>query len=78
MLRTPKVGYSSNKKTRILLPNYKLKFIIYNLKELECLIMNNDKYCVEIWKNVGAVLRTQMLKIPKELNISKIKKKLKD
>ena len=48
MLRTPKVGYSSNKKTRILLPNYKLKFIIYNLKELECLIMNNDKYCVEI------------------------------
>jgi ribosomal protein L32E len=32
--------------------------------------MNNDKYCVEIGKNVGAVLRTQMLKRAKELNIS--------
>ena len=32
--------------------------------------MNNDKYCVEIGKNVGAVLRTQMLRRAKELNIS--------
>jgi len=70
MLRTPKVGYGSNKKTRNLLPNYKLKFTVNNLKELECLLMNNDKYCVEIGKNVGAVLRTQMLKRAKELNIS--------
>jgi ribosomal protein L32E len=31
--------------------------------------MNNDKYCVEIGKNVGSVLRTQMLKRAKELNI---------
>ena len=49
MLRTPKVGYGSNKKTRNLLPNYKL---------------------VEIGKKVGAVLRTQMLRRAKELNIS--------
>ena len=32
--------------------------------------MNNDKYCVEIGKNVGATLRLQMLKRAKELNIS--------
>jgi ribosomal protein L32E len=32
--------------------------------------MNNDKYCVEIGKNVGSVLRIQMLKRAKELNIS--------
>ena len=70
MLRTPKVGYGSNKKTRNLLPNYKLKFTVNNLKELECLLMNNDKYCVEIGKNVGSVLRIQMLKRAKELNIS--------
>ena len=70
MLRTPKVGYGSNKKTRNLLPNYKLKFTVNNLKELECLLMNNDKYCIEIGKNVGAVLRAQMLKRAKELNIS--------
>ncbi len=70
MLRTPKVGYGSNKKTRNLLPNYKLKFTVNNLKELECLLMNNDKYCIEIGKNVGAVLRAQMLKRAKELNLS--------
>ena len=68
MLRTPKVGYGSNKKTRNLLPNYKLKFTVNNLKELECLLMNNDKYCVEIGKKVGAVLRAQMLRRAKELN----------
>ena len=39
-------------------------FLIINL------LMNNDKYCVEIGKKVGAVLRTQMLRRAKELNIS--------
>ena len=37
-------------------------FLIINL--------NNDKYCVEIGKKVGAVLRTQMLRRAKELNVS--------
>ena len=43
MLRTPKAGYGSNKKTRDLLPNYKLKFVVHNMKELECLLMNKLK-----------------------------------
>ena len=69
VLRTPKVGYGSNKKTRHLLPNYKLKFVVNNMKELECLLMNKDKYCAEIGKNVGAVLRIKMLKKAKELGV---------
>jgi large subunit ribosomal protein L32e len=69
VLRTPKVGYGSNKKTRNLLPNYKLKFVVNNMKELECLLMNKDKYCAEIGKNVGAVLRIQIIKRAKELGV---------
>ena len=70
VLRCPKIGYGSNKKTRNLLQNYKLKYVVNNLKELECLLMNNEKYAVEIGATVGAVLRTQILKRAKELNIS--------
>ena len=70
VLRCPKIGYGSNKKTRNLLQNYKLKYVVNNLKELECLLMNNEKYCVEIGSTVGAVLRTQLLKRAKELNIT--------
>merc|ERR1712202_29150 len=44
-LRTPKCGYGSNTLTRHLLPNYRKKFLVHNTEELECLLMNNDKYC---------------------------------
>ena len=40
------------------------------MKELECLMMNNEKYAAEIAHNVGAVLRKDMLKRAKELNIN--------
>ena len=40
------------------------------MKELECLMMNNEKYCAEIAATVGAVLRKDMLKRAKELNIN--------
>ena len=70
VLRCPKIGYGSNKKTRNLLQNYKLKYVVNNLKELECLLMNNEKYCIEIGSTVGAVLRAEILKRAKELNLS--------
>lgn len=75
VLRTPKSGYGSNAKTRHLLPSYKLKFTVNNMKELECLMMNSEKYCAEIGKNVGAVLRIKMLKRAKELNVGITNKK---
>ena len=40
------------------------------MKELECLMMNNEKYCAEIAHTVGAVLRKDMLKRAKELSIN--------
>ena len=69
-LRTPKVGYGSNRKTRHLLQNYKLKFVVHNLDELECLLMNNSKYCAEIASTVGAVKRISILKRAKEMGIN--------
>jgi large subunit ribosomal protein L32e len=69
-LRTPKCGYGSNKLTRHLLPNYKLKFVINNVDELDCLLMNNDKYCAEIASTVGAVKRIAILRRAKELGVS--------
>ena len=56
-LREPKIGYGSNTKTRHLLPNHLKKFVINNVQELDLLLMNNDKYCAEIAKNVGAPKR---------------------
>ena len=40
------------------------------MKELECLMMNNEKYCAEIAHTVGAVLRKDLLKRAKELSIN--------
>jgi large subunit ribosomal protein L32e len=68
-LRTPKCGYGSNSQTRHLLPNYKLKFVVHNVDELDCLLMNNDKYCAEIASTVGAVKRIAILRRSKELGV---------
>lgn len=56
-LRTPKIGYGSNKRTRHMLPNHLRKFVVHNVPELEMLLMNNDKYTAEIAAKVGASLR---------------------
>ena len=40
------------------------------MKELECLMMNNEKYCAEIAHTVGASLRKEMLKRAKELSVN--------
>jgi large subunit ribosomal protein L32e len=68
-MRTPKVGYGSNNLTKHLLPNYYKKFVVHNVGELELLLMNNDKYCAEIAKNVGAVKRILILRRAKELSV---------
>jgi large subunit ribosomal protein L32e len=68
-LRTPKVGYGSNIRTRHLLPNYHKKFVVHNLGELDLLLMNNEKYCAEIARTVGAFKRIQILRRAKELGV---------
>merc|ERR1712216_884456 len=49
----PNVGYGSNKKTRHLLPNGFLKFVVHNVADLDLLLMHNRKYCAEVAHNVS-------------------------
>jgi len=44
----PKIGYGSNKKTKHLMPNGFKKFLVYNVRELELLLMHNKTYAAEI------------------------------
>lgn len=71
----PSIGYGSNKKTRHLLPNNKYKYIVKNVKEMEPLIMNNSKYCVEIAHNVSSKKRKEIIERAKQMNVSVINAK---
>ena len=52
----------------ILIQIYK-KFVVNNVEELDLLLMNNEKYCAEIARTVGAVKRIQILRRAKELGV---------
>ena len=64
-----KIGYGTNAKTRHVLPNGFLKFVISNVKDLEMLLMQNRKYAAEIAHNVSAKSRLTIVKRAQELNI---------
>ena len=57
MVKMPKIGSSSNKKTRYVLTNGFKKLLITNEKDMELLLMNNRTYCGEIANNVSAKKR---------------------
>lgn len=65
----PSIGYGSNRKTRFLLPNKFYKFVVHNVKDLDMLLMHNQRYCAEIAKNVGAQKRVEILKRAAQLDI---------
>lgn len=61
LLHAEKIGYGSNKKTRHLLPNGLKKFLVYNIRELELLLMHNKSYAAEIAHNVSSRNRIVIL-----------------
>ncbi|KAJ4462973.1 putative ribosomal protein L32 [Paratrimastix pyriformis] len=65
----PKIGYGSDVRTRFLLPNGQYKFRIFNLKDLEMLLMHNKKYCAEIASTVSALTRKAIKQRAAELNV---------
>jgi large subunit ribosomal protein L32e len=65
----PKIGYGSNKKTRNLLPNGFLKFRVYNVEDLNLLLMHNKKYAAEIAHKVSIRKRKQILERAAQLNV---------
>ena len=65
----PNIGYGSAKKTRHLLPNGFLKFVVHNVKDLDLLLMHNRKYCAEIAHNVSTLNRKAIVERARQLNV---------
>lgn len=65
----PKIGYGSNKKTRHMLPNGFHRFRVYNVNDLELLLMHNRKYAAEIAHNVSSKKRREIIERAAQLNV---------
>ena len=65
----PNIGYGTDKKTKHYMPNGFLKFRVFNVKELELLMMHNRKYVAEIAHNVSTRKRREIVNRAEELNI---------
>merc|ERR1712170_292313 len=55
------IGYGNAKSTRHVLPNGLKKLRVYNVKELEVLLMHNQTFCAEIASNVSFRKRKAIL-----------------
>jgi large subunit ribosomal protein L32e len=65
----PNIGYGSNKKTKHLLPNGFLKFVVHNVSDLNLLLMHNRKYCAEVAHNVSTLKRKAIVERALQLNV---------
>jgi len=70
MIKMPNCGYGSDKKTRHVLPNGLLKFVVHNARELDLLMMHNRRYCGEVAASVGAKQRKAIVERARELNVA--------
>ena len=65
----PKIGFGSNKITRHILPNGFRKFRVFNVADLELLLLHNRTHCAEIASKVGTEKRQAILERAAQLNV---------
>jgi large subunit ribosomal protein L32e len=67
-----KIGYGSNNKTKHLMPNHFLKFVVHNAKDLDVLLMQNKKYAAQIAHAVSSKKRKEIIDRASQLDIKVI------
>eukprot|EP00033_Pygsuia_biforma_P000049 GCRY01000065.1.p1 GENE.GCRY01000065.1~~GCRY01000065.1.p1 ORF type:complete len:144 (-),score=38.73 GCRY01000065.1:71-475(-) len=68
-IRMPKCGYGTAKKDKHVLPNGFLSFRVFNVKDLEVLLMHNQKYAAEIAHSVSRKVRKEILERAAQLDV---------
>ena len=64
-----KIGYGSSNKTKHLMPNHFLKFVVHNAKDLDVLLMQNKKYAAQIAHAVSSKKRKEIVDRASQLDI---------